>query len=219
MTFGVSSTSSIASQKNSEPLDGDNINVATKASSKSPTHKWTKEYSKEQTKEVAEKYGLPEGLFVQLVRRESAFNTTAVSTAGAYGLAQLMPATARGLGVDRRDPRQNLEGGARYLSKQYKKFGRWDYALAAYNAGPGAVKKYNGIPPYRETEKYVRVILDRAGLSSGSDNPKLRKATPTFSRVIRSQNNTQKNGEDAHEQPAWAVFKQPQHNSLIVFSK
>ena len=100
---------------------------------------------------------------MQLVRQESGYNIHALSTAGAYGLAQLMPATAKGLGVNRKDPAQNLDGGARYLAIQYKKFGRWDLALAAYNAGPGAVEKHNGIPPYKETRHYVATILDRTG--------------------------------------------------------
>ena len=74
------------------------------------------------------------------------------------GLAQLMPDTARALGVDPTDPGQNLDGGARYLRRQYDTFGTWDLALAAYNAGPGAVEQYGGIPPYAETQNYVRVI-------------------------------------------------------------
>jgi len=69
-----------------------------------------------------------------------------------------MPQTARGLGVDPNDVAQNLEGGARYLRQQYDKFGTWRLALAAYNAGPGAVERYNGVPPYRETQNYVKVI-------------------------------------------------------------
>jgi soluble lytic murein transglycosylase-like protein len=69
-----------------------------------------------------------------------------------------MPATARKLGVDPLDPYENLDGGARYLAKQYRKFKSWRLALAAYNAGPGAVKKYKGIPPYKETENYVKKI-------------------------------------------------------------
>ena len=75
------------------------------------------------------------------------------------GLAQLMPETARRLGVNPDDPGQNLEGGARYLSMQYRRFGSWRLALAAYNAGPGAVERHGGVPPYRETRDYVRVIL------------------------------------------------------------
>ncbi len=107
---------------------------------------------------AARKHGVPEDLFLRLVQQESGWNVAAVSTKGAMGLAQLMPGTARLLGVDPRDPAQNLEGGARYLKAQYNKFGNWPHALAAYNAGPGAVEKYNGIPPYAETRNYVRVI-------------------------------------------------------------
>lgn len=110
-------------------------------------------------KTLARKHGIPEDLFLRLVQQESGWKPGAVSHAGAIGLAQLMPATARSLGVNPRDPRQNLEGGARYLKQMYRKFGSWRLALAAYNAGPGAVEKYNGIPPYRETRNYVRKIL------------------------------------------------------------
>ncbi len=72
-----------------------------------------------------------------------------------------MPGTAQLLRVNPHDPKQNLEGGARYLSQQYRKFGNWRLALAAYNAGPGAVERYRGVPPYRETQNYVRAILGR----------------------------------------------------------
>ena len=107
---------------------------------------------------AARQHGVPEDLFLRLVQQESNWNPTAKSHKGALGLAQLMPATARSLGVDPSKPRQNLEGGARYLAKQYKKFGSWKLALAAYNAGPQAVQKYGGIPPYRETQNYVKII-------------------------------------------------------------
>ena len=82
----------------------------------------------------------------------------ALDVEGARGLAQLMPGTAARLGVDASDPVQNLEGGARYLRMMYNTFGSWRLALAAYNAGPGAVAKYGGVPPYRETRNYVRII-------------------------------------------------------------
>ena len=112
-------------------------------------------------KTAASRYGVPVGLFLKLVTQESNWNPVAVSHKGAIGLAQLMPATARKLGVDPRDPRQNLEGGARYLAQQYRRFGSWRLALAAYNAGPEAVERHAGVPPYRETQNYVRIIYGR----------------------------------------------------------
>ena len=112
----------------------------------------------ELAKEKANKYGIPADLFLRLVKQESGWRPEVTSSAGAYGLAQLMPGTAKELGVDPRIPEQNLEGGAKYLSQQYSRFGSWPLALAAYNAGPGAVSKYNGIPPYKETRNYVKKI-------------------------------------------------------------
>lgn len=112
----------------------------------------------EVAKSVARSHGVPEDLFLRLVQQESGWNPRAKSHKGAIGLAQLMPATARRLGVDPHDPQQNLEGGARYLRQQYETFGSWRLALAAYNAGPKAVEKHGGVPPYRETKNYVRKI-------------------------------------------------------------
>jgi soluble lytic murein transglycosylase-like protein len=109
--------------------------------------------------DAARRHGIPQDLFARLVQQESGWNPGAVSHKGAVGLAQLMPATAGRLGVDPRDPVQNLEGGARYLKRQYDRFGSWRLALAAYNAGPGAVERHGGVPPYRETQGYVRAIL------------------------------------------------------------
>jgi soluble lytic murein transglycosylase-like protein len=109
-------------------------------------------------KAMARKHGVPEDLFLRLVQQESGWNPSARSHKGARGLAQLMPGTAAKLGVDASDPIQNLEGGARYLKMMYNTFGSWRLALAAYNAGPGAVQKYGGVPPYRETRNYVRII-------------------------------------------------------------
>lgn len=107
---------------------------------------------------MARTHGIPEDLFLRLVQQESGWHPGAVSPKGAIGLAQLMPDTARLLGVDPRDPHQNLEGGARYLRAQFERFGTWDLALAAYNAGPEAVARYGGVPPYAETQGYVRAI-------------------------------------------------------------
>lgn len=107
---------------------------------------------------AARKHGIPEDLFLRLVQQESGWNPNARSHKGARGLAQLMPGTAAKLGVNANDPIENLDGGARYLRMMYNTFGSWRLALAAYNAGPGAVSKYKGVPPYRETTNYVRVI-------------------------------------------------------------
>lgn len=109
-------------------------------------------------RDAARRHGVPEDLFLKLVQQESGFNPKAVSSKGALGLAQLMPDTARLLRVDPHDPYQNLDGGARYLMQQYRTFGNWRLALAAYNAGPGAVQKHGGVPPFRETLNYVKVI-------------------------------------------------------------
>lgn len=112
---------------------------------------------------AAIRHDIPVDLFLRLVQQESGFNPRAMSHKGAFGLAQLMPDTARRLGVDPEDPYQNLDGGARYLAQQYKRFASWRLALAAYNAGPEAVQKHNGVPPYTETRNYVRVITGRNG--------------------------------------------------------
>ncbi|MGH1355984.1 MAG: lytic transglycosylase domain-containing protein [Thalassovita sp.] len=97
-------------------------------------------------------------LFQALVKQESRFNPTAQSHVGAYGLAQLMPGTASDLGVDRTIPIENLRGGAKYITTQLQTFGNIPHALAAYNAGPGNVRKYGGVPPFKETQGYVRNI-------------------------------------------------------------
>lgn len=110
-------------------------------------------------REVARRHGIPPDLFARLIQQESGWNPQAVSPKGALGLAQLMPETARALGVDPRVPQQNLEGGARYLRAQFDRFGSWSLALAAYNAGPEAVARHGGIPPFAETRDYVQRIL------------------------------------------------------------
>ena len=108
---------------------------------------------------AADKYGLPRWLVRSVMRAESGFQPQAVSPKGAIGLMQLMPATAQILGANPKDPAQNADAGARYLRDLLQMYdGALWHALAAYNAGPGAVAKYNGIPPYAETLRYISRI-------------------------------------------------------------
>lgn len=117
--------------------------------------------------------GVPVRLFDALVSQESRYRPQARSHVGAMGMAQLMPGTARYLGVSNAwDVRQNLAGGARYLREQLDRFGSWELALAAYNAGPGRVQQYNGIPPFRETRNYVRTIMATIDGSSMPEAPR-----------------------------------------------
>lgn len=123
----------------------------------------SKAQMKDMARTSATKFGLDPDLFDSLVEQESGYNPLARSKTGAIGLGQLMPKTAEALGVtDPIDPAQNLDASARYLAEQMQKFGRADLALAAYNAGPGAVIKSNGIPHNSETPAYVKSILSRA---------------------------------------------------------
>jgi soluble lytic murein transglycosylase-like protein len=112
----------------------------------------------------AKRNGIDPALLAGLIKQESGFNPHAGSAAGAQGLTQLMPGTARGLGVSNPfDPAQSIEGGARYLKQQLDHFGGdVARALAAYNAGPGAVQRYGGVPPYAETQNYVRRVQANA---------------------------------------------------------
>ncbi len=118
--------------------------------------------------QIATEEGVDPSLLEALVSVESNFNSRAVSHAGAKGLTQLMPGTAKALGVtDPFDPVQSLRGGAKYLRQMISQFGDVPTALAAYNAGPGNVRRYNGIPPFTETQNYVRKVQERHGLLAG----------------------------------------------------
>jgi len=115
---------------------------------------------------AADKYGLPRSLVRSVMTAESGLSARAVSPKGAIGLMQLMPGTAQELGADPFDPAQNVDAGARYLRALLEKYnGLLWHALAAYNAGPGAVERYRGVPPYRETVRYIDAIqrkMDKA---------------------------------------------------------
>jgi hypothetical protein len=134
----------------------------TPATSPLPTANADKAVIASAAKSAAERYNVPEALIYSVMEQESGMNPRAQSAAGAIGLMQLMPDTARALGVNPWDPVQNIDGGTRYLSQLLQEFGGdVRLALAAYNAGPEAVRQYGGIPPYPETEAYVQSVLAR----------------------------------------------------------
>jgi soluble lytic murein transglycosylase-like protein len=130
--------------------------------------------------QAAERYGIEPALLHGLIQQESGFDPTARSSSGALGLTQLMPATASSLGVsDPLDPQQSIEGGARYLSEMLSRFGgNTADALAAYNAGPGAVSQYGGVPPYAETQAYVSKVLGYAAAYRQTLSPAAPVASP-----------------------------------------
>ena len=115
--------------------------------------------------QAASANGIPSSLLAGLIQQESGFDPNAVSSAGAEGIAQFMPATAAGMGVNPYDPTSAINGAAQMLGSYTRQFGSYGDALAAYNAGSSAVERYGGIPPYAETEAYVPAVLSLAGLS------------------------------------------------------
>jgi soluble lytic murein transglycosylase-like protein len=133
----------------------------------------------QEIRQSAERYGVPESLVTAVIRAESGFDPRAVSRKGARGLMQLMPSTANTLGVrDSFNPQQNIDGGVRHLRGLIERFGsNLSLAVAAYNAGEGAVARYGGIPPYPETQEYVARVMRLYGSDAGA------VATRTYQRV------------------------------------
>ncbi len=141
--------------------------------------------------EAASIYGISSGLLKAVARAESNFNPQAVSHAGALGVMQLMPSTASALGVsDPFNARQNIMGGAKYLKTQLERFGgNISLALAAYNAGPGSVEKYGGVPPYAETQNYVKKVISYMDDASLQTNTTVRTEVPSAGYEPASINN------------------------------
>ena len=137
--------------------------------------KSTNPVSRAEINDLVDKYAAQNGLDVDFVKavinQESGYNPNATSKCGAMGLMQLMPGTAQGLGVKNAyDPEQNIEGGTKYLKGLMDRFdNNKSLALAAYNAGPNAVKKYGGIPPYQETQNYVKNVLGKYERMKGAN--------------------------------------------------
>ena len=190
LSVKVGSRQPIGEQKVNETQANKNTISNVKLSPTPAPITWSRQVIVNHVNNAARRHGLPEKLFLALIKQESAFKIKALSKAGAFGLAQLMPATARYLGVDRHDPVQNLDGGARYLREQYDRFNNWSLALAAYNAGPEAVAKYGGIPPYRETQNYVRKIMADVGMTLQAPTAKSVPSTvaTTHARVLSRPN-------------------------------
>jgi hypothetical protein len=167
---------------------------------------------------IAEQEGIDPDLFLRLVQQESSFRPSAVSPAGAIGLAQLMPGTARDLGVDPSDPIQNLTGGARYLRQQMDTFQDPQLALAAYNAGPGNVRKYGGIPPFQETQNYVSRVLGTPSAANTTQRsqpmaqPMQQQQQP---RGILEMFGVQKMNPEAQGETALPFYQRPTFSNLM----
>lgn len=142
----------------------------------------TKEQLVQLARTAARQYGLPEDLFLAQITQESGWNPKAVSPAGAGGIAQFMPATGQQYGLtpdERFDPSRALPAAAKHMRDLYGQFGSWELALAAYNAGPGAVRKHGGVPPFKETQNYVPAIMRGREKWRGPVDTRMAAAAPT----------------------------------------
>jgi soluble lytic murein transglycosylase-like protein len=161
MRTGRSPTAQFALLANSPAIGHCNIRPYQPSNLLQPTAEGRRRMLYPLVQQAACEHGLPIGLMDAMLMQESQYNHMAVSPKGAFGLGQLMPGTAKMLGVNPYDIRSNLKGSARYLRDQYNEFGRYDLALAAYNSGPGRVRKVKRVPYIRETQDYVRIILSK----------------------------------------------------------
>lgn len=161
---------SVQGQEDSAPIQRNTPSVPSQVPTVTPTPDRAGQPFAEMINKATAQYGLPEHVLYELLRKESmTFNPNVVSgninsNKGAQGIAQFMPATAQSMGIDPLNPEQAIPGAADYLSQQMNSFGDMEKALAAYNAGPGNVRKYGGIPPFPETQNYVRDVMGRSGL-------------------------------------------------------
>lgn len=157
---------------------------------------------------AADKFGIPTAILSGLIKQESGFRDV-TSPVGAVGYAQFMPKTAEGMGINPHDPVSAINGAAQYLSNAFKKFGKMDLAVASYNAGTGAIEKYQGIPPYKETQNYVKNVMGTAGAIHQSANG------PTMDMIAQAKKmaQTPPQGTPAPKLPATPNYGQTTPNA------